>query len=71
MKGLPKAENYIWSGVNLLRIPQLAAGLACERISYSAANWNPQVRFKAEGDRYDAQDPESPAPNGEDRNRAA
>jgi len=38
MKGLPKAENYIWSGVNLLRIPQLAAGLACERISYSAAN---------------------------------
>ena len=49
MKGLTKAETTFGGG-NLLRVPQLAAGLACERISYSAANWNPQVRFKAEGD---------------------
>jgi hypothetical protein len=33
MKGLTKAENCIWRGVNLLRVPQLAAGLACERIA--------------------------------------
>jgi hypothetical protein len=38
MKGLPKAENYVWTGINLLRVPQLEAGLARERMSYSAAS---------------------------------
>ena len=31
MKGLTKAETTFGGG-NLLRVPQLAAGLACERI---------------------------------------
>jgi hypothetical protein len=37
MKGLTKAETT-FGGVNLLRVPQLPAGLACERMSYSAAS---------------------------------
>ena len=38
MEVLPKAENYIWRRVNLLRVPQLAAGLARGTYEYSAAN---------------------------------
>jgi hypothetical protein len=38
MKGWPKAENYVWNGVNLLGVPQLEAGLARERMSCSAAS---------------------------------